>query len=403
MFLRELSLSAFRPFDSVSIKLSPRVNIFFGRNGKGKTSILEAINLLSTGKSFRTSDSKKLIKHTRELLTVSGVVAPQGEAGTRSYRAGVEISLASSKARSRVDGENVGREFLAKSVATQLLDSDSLAVISGGPEGRRKFLDWLLFHVEQDFLPEWRRYTGALKQRNAMLKSGALKMHGSACGGDVWLKILQEAGDIVTKQRKDALRCVQEEMVRSDECQELLGFFSEPVSLSLLPGWDDGEHSLERALMSSLERDSFRGYTSVGPHRADIQVRIGGYLASDVCSRGQLKRLMAAMYLARNRVFTGSSGKKGAFLIDDIMSELDESSFLVLLQGVLSSHSQVFITCLNEKDFRKAWNVLFTNGLIEKELRDLSRWFHVEHGIVEQSCIQASSTEEILLSPSVAE
>lgn len=380
MFLRELSMLSFRPFDSALAKFSPHANIFFGGNGKGKTSVLEAVNLLSCGRSFRTAETKKLVRRGARGLTVTGVISiPESSASSeRGMRIGVECSSLGGRVRLRLNGEDSLREEQARVFPVQFLDSEALSLISGPPEGRRKFIDWLLFHVEPEFFPEWRRYSAALKQRNSALKSGAV-CQGST---DPWIKILAETGESISRAREAMIRHMQMILDSCEECRDLLEFSSESVRLEMVSGWDAGI-SLNLALSQSAARDIFRGSTSVGPHRGDIKIWIGNSLAEDVCSRGQLKRLMSALFISRSQAFFSLTGKRCVCLIDDILAELDESSFLVFLKGALNYSGQMFITCLNLECFLKVWGVLKGNDLL-KDWAEKSSWFHVEQGALEE-------------------
>lgn len=379
MFLRELSMLSFRPFESTFAKFSPHANVFFGGNGNGKTSILEAVNLLSCGKSFRAQETRKLVRHGAASLAVSGVMHTNEDInGIERVKVGVECPSSGGRTRFRLNGVDSPREVIAKSFPAQILDSASLDLIAGPPEGRRRFLDWLLFHVEPEFYPEWRRYSVALKQRNAALKSGGLRGREQ----DPWRKILSDAGEVVASARKEVVGFMQAELYRNDECKDLLDFTSDPIKLELVSGWESNV-SLADAIAAATDRDLFRGYTSVGPHRADFNIWIGDVLAEDICSRGQLKRLMSALFISRSHVFFNLTGKRCICLIDDILAELDESSFLVLLRGALNYSGQIFITCLNLDGFLKVWTVLKENNLL-KSWGSEAAWFHVEQGRIKE-------------------
>jgi len=378
VYLQNISASSFRPFESVSFRLCPDLNVFFGKNGNGKTSILEAVTLLSQGKSFRTADNSKLVKFGSEMLAVAATVAthPENERqDSVTTHIGVDLSV-SGRPRVHVNSRPTSRGSVAKIAPTQVMDIESMGIITGGPEARRKFLDWLVFHVEPEYLTLWRRYSNALKQRNAMLKSGL------SLSNDPWVRTLTASGEEVSEYRAQVLSQMLAVLETDSSCLDLLGFTNDKIHLELCSGWDGGL-SLEDALHQRERVDAMRGITTVGPHRADVKIFIGGRLAGDVCSRGQLKRLMCALFISRFHVYFRASETRSIFLIDDVLAELDRESFHTLLQGVLEYGGQVLVTCLSVADFIPAWKS-FCAGRSEYK-RQVS-WFHVEPGgVVEQS------------------
>src|SRR6476619_3442142 len=168
MSLAELRIENLRCVESAALEFSPELNLIAGENGAGKTSILEAIFLLGRGRSFRTRSSEKLIRHHQPALTVFGRTddAPPRQAG-------IEIS-ADGGTRARINGENA-RSLLELSgvLPVQAIDPEIHKLIDQGPERRRRWLDWLVFHVEPTFVGNWARYNRALKQRNAALRTSA--------------------------------------------------------------------------------------------------------------------------------------------------------------------------------------------------------------------------------------
>ena len=160
--LEHISIDRVRNLSSVSIDLHPGATALFGANGSGKTSFLEAIHVLGVGRSFRTHQAKPVIQHGQDECRVVCRVHQQA----RSFTMGIEKHRDSS-VRARIDGANVASlSELARAMPLVLLDTDSLGLVTGPPEGRRRLLDGTLFHVEHSFLPLWRRYAQAMRQRN---------------------------------------------------------------------------------------------------------------------------------------------------------------------------------------------------------------------------------------------
>src|SRR5687768_16690407 len=169
MHITRLEIARLRRFDAVHLAPGPGLNLLVGDNGAGKTSVLEAIHLMGYGRSFRGRARDGLVRQGADALEVF-VEWPEG-AG-RARRAGLRHS--GQDWQGRLDGEPVAQlGDLCAALAVVTFEPGSHALLGGGSEPRRRLLDWGLFHVEPEFLNLWRRYARALKQRNALLKTGA--------------------------------------------------------------------------------------------------------------------------------------------------------------------------------------------------------------------------------------
>src|SRR5215471_14999472 len=168
MSLAELRIADLRCLESATLEFSPELNLIAGENGAGKTSILEAIFLLGRGRSFRTRSSERLIRHGQPKLTVFGRTDDQP-----ARFAGIEVS-SDGGTRARINGE-AAQSLLELSgiLPVQAIDPEIHKLVDQGPERRRRWLDWLVFHVEPSFAIHWSRYNRALKQRNAALRAGS--------------------------------------------------------------------------------------------------------------------------------------------------------------------------------------------------------------------------------------
>ena len=182
MPIRSFRAQDFRCLQSIEFEAAPNYNLVYGANASGKTSLLEALSYLGRGKSFRGAPTGSLVRHGQaEFVLVGKVLAAGREStvGVRNGREGLEV---------RIDGDGqVGVAELAEALPLQVIDPAVHELVSGGPDGRRRFLDWAAFHVEHGFLAAWRRYRRALKQRNASLKQGD--------GLEAWTQELVQAGE----------------------------------------------------------------------------------------------------------------------------------------------------------------------------------------------------------------
>jgi DNA replication and repair protein RecF len=353
MRIKSLGVRNLRLFSAADFSSFSQLNLIYGPNASGKTSLLEAIYLLATARSFRTANMLELLRHGSDALQITAkVVGPQGR----------EIALGLERGRDslllRAGGKRVHRASeLAQWLPAQIIHPESHQLISGGPKGRRRFLDWGVFHVEPGFQALWRRYDKALKQRNAALRS-----RGQTPVDQAWNSELDMAGAEIDRMRRRYVAELGEIMP---------GFISAMMErpdfgLDYYPGWESCRNSLLQELTQTLAHDRRRGFTCSGPHRADLIFNYQGQPAAQVISRGQQKLLVIALFLAQAELLTRKTGRSSVLLFDDLAAELDTAhrqKVLAVLEGMAV---QVFITAL-DKD------------AIQPEGADVKR-FHVEHG-----------------------
>lgn len=345
MQLTELAVACFRNLESVQLQPVAGINVIFGANASGKTSLLEAIHFLARVRSFRTTRPQQLIMHGCDALMVRGVM----DGGSR-----LAIRWAPERTEVRIDQEDVrSLSVLARHLPIQVVNAESQRLLQDGPQVRRSFLDWGLFHVEQTFYDSWRRYDRALRQRNHALRSGDERLARS------WEPELVAQADVLTEQR-------------GRFTTELSGYLSamlvdwlpeEDVTLGYRPGWPLGR-SLQEAFDANRSRERELGYTLYGPHRGDLLIRSKGVEAQHCLSRGQQKLLVIALLLAAARFSQGYGG--AITLIDDLPAELDAKRREEVLAVLLNVGAQVFITSTDRESIP-----------LEPEQ---AGWFHVEHG-----------------------
>lgn len=359
MHVIRLTASGLRRFDSVSIDPAPGLNLITGDNGAGKTSLLEALHLMAYGRSFRGRVRDGLVRTGAEAVEV--FVEWQEGAEVRHRRAGLRHT--GQTWLGRLDGQKVSQlGELCAALAVVSFEPGSHALVSGGGEPRRRFVDWGLFHVEPGFLPLWRRYARALKQRNALLKSGA-----SGQQLDAWDHELAEAGEPMTRHRRDYLEQLQTRLLAvAGDLVPTLG----ASSIEFQSGWRSSELSLADALLVARERDRAVGYTTVGPHRADWRIDYAGHPHRESLSRGQAKLSALSALLAQAEDYAQRRGEWPIMALDDLASELDRNHQRRVLQRLLASGAQVFVT-----------GTELPSALLELEATPAV--FHVEHGSIQ--------------------
>ncbi|HVI59515.1 MAG TPA: DNA replication/repair protein RecF [Luteimonas sp.] len=332
MRLTRLEVRRLRRLDEVALAPGPRLNLLVGENGAGKTSVLEAIHLLAYGRSFRGRVRDGLVASQAPALEV---YAQWQEASGRERRVGLRHG--GQAWEGRLDGQAVPYlGELCAALAAVSFEPGSHALVAGGGEPRRRYVDWGLFHVEPGFLPLWRRYARALKQRNSLLKQ-----RGQGAQLDAWDHELADAGEPITRLRAGYLEQLQPLLsALSVELAPALG----AVDIAFQPGWRREELPLADALLLARDRDLQAGFTSVGPHRADWRLRHGALPHGEALSRGQAKLTALACVLAQAEHYVAVRGEWPLVLLDDLASELDRAHQRRVLARLADGAAQVFIT-----------------------------------------------------------
>ncbi|MCW8195561.1 DNA replication/repair protein RecF [Proteobacteria bacterium 005FR1] len=366
MPLTRLIVDNLRNLKHVELKPHPRLNVIYGANGSGKTSLLEAVNMLSLGRSFRSHRSKPIINYDTDRLTLYGEVGLE-----RVTRIGVEKTRQGDTSI-RVDGRNIlSAAELAEHLPVLALNADSFELITGSPKLRRQLLDWLAFHVEPSFYGVWRNLQHCLKQRNSLLRRGRIS------GPELrpWDQQLVTLSAAIDEHRRRSFSPFLDAL---NSLEDLLPGVGE-INLEYRRGWKRGE-DYQELLEAHLEQDLLRGFTQVGPHRADIKITVNGENAADVLSRGQQKVVVAALVVAQGMVFNQHTGKQVLYLVDDLPAELDQDRSRQLGGWLSGLNAQVFITGVEQGALIGMWP--------ETELQNAAV-FHVEHGKVSQETLGA--------------
>ena len=334
MALSELTVRDLRCIEGAEACLHRGRNLIWGANGSGKTSLLEGIFLLGRGRSFRTRNSERLVRHGRERLVVFGrTEASAPEPSALIHAVGVEVDRRDGT-RARVDAAPVGSlADLSRIFPVQVIDPEIHKLIEEGGRRRRRWLDWAVFHVEPRFADWWVRYGRAVRQRNAALRerSGAAKP---------WDMEVATLGERISEARRhvvDQMQPYWREVISGLDCP--LG------ELQYFRGWG-AQHSLAEALEVSRPRDELRGVTHAGPHRADVLLRVEGKPAREVLSRGQQKLMAVALTLAQLRLLKEVSGTIPTLLLDDPAAELDAVHLGHFVRQIALLGCQLVITSL---------------------------------------------------------
>ena len=355
MALVSLEIRNLRIYEHTKIYPGPGLNLLVGANASGKTSVLEAIHLLAKGRSYRTQQIENVQRNGTDSLSVQGTLQTESAVNASTdiaflYNEGIRRLIINGFPQSKAS-------VAAQLFPLQVISPDSHYEFRTSARERRSVLDWVLFHVEQDFSDLHTRYLRCLQQRNAALKEKSKK------DLYVWDEALALAGEAIHAKRVKLLLRLQGYFKTASA--ELLGGAVE-AELLLVSGWSEG-NSLAQSLQQDAFRDRARGFTHSGPHRADLTIRLLSARLPVDSSHGQYKLLVFALRLAQIRLFIQAGRATCCLLIDDLAAELDSQHRQRLSTQLSCLPIQVFITAT------------------DADLIDIAPWpraqkFHVEQG-----------------------
>jgi DNA replication and repair protein RecF len=380
MYLTALSLKGYRNYRRLDCDFSPGINIIAGANAQGKTNLMEAIYYLSIGKAYRSSKDEQLILWGDKTFQIKAAVENR-RGGTT-----IEVNYRQEERPPKtimVGGLRLTKmEELSGALTSVLFSPDSMAIIKGLPQERRNFLDYDISQVSLNYGADVYKYKRLLAQRNALLKKlGPLSLPVTEKKEKlaVWDQQLILCGSRIVEKRLTVIekltplaRLAQRKLTEGKENIELGYILYQNGSKE-----QNGEKEKNIAAFlaatreSCLEDDLRWGSTQWGPHRDDLMISVNGVNLKQYGSQGQQRTGVLALKLAELEFFRGESGEYPLLLLDDVMSELDESRRRQLLSFINEKSIQCLITIteanlLNLKEKRQIKYFSVVNGQIEE-------------------------------------
>jgi DNA replication and repair protein RecF len=332
--VRHLWLNDFRSYASADVELADGLTVILGANGEGKTNLLEALGYVATLSSFRGAPLEAMIRDGAP----SAVVRAEGVRDGRELLIEAEL-VAGGRNRVHVNRQRLQRaRDLLGAVRVTVFAPDDLVLVKGGPAERRRYLDGTLvsLHPRYDNLES--EVERVIRQRNALLKQslGGTRFDESAAFTlDVWDAKLAEYGEALATARTELLQRI--EPFARDAYRSLA--FASDVEVEARYECTWAAEGLAAALTAARRDDLRRGVTTVGPHRDDVQLRIGGLPARTHASQGEQRSLALALRLAAHEVVTIDTGTPPVLLLDDVFSELDPSRSDALVRHLPSGQT----------------------------------------------------------------
>lgn len=366
--LLSLSYERFRNLESVSLEPSPHATIAVGENGQGKTNLLEGLYLLATLKPLRANKLSELIRFGQPSAKVTGRFLISGAERE------ISVEVIPGGRTAFVDGKRAhALDAYFGGVSVVAFTPDDLAVVKGGPDGRRAFLDRSVFNVVPAYLDESREYVRALKSRNKLLKDRAPMSHLQAwdvtlarMGARLWVRRRSLMIALVERARASFQRIGRSPLEAQWNYEP--SHLGEGMVFATASEAELAERMLAR-LDARLTRDVERGFTSVGPHADDVEITLGDKPARAFASQGQCRALVLAWKVAEIENLQQQNGFLPLLLLDDVSSELDPERNAFLMGYLADSGAQTLLTTTDA-------------GLVARAAGADTRWYRVHAGQV---------------------
>lgn len=364
MYIKNLTLQNYRNYEKASFSFSNGINILTGDNAQGKTNCAEAIFYLCTGYSPRATRDKQVIKYGSDGATISGVA--------NSSYGDVKIDIKFFDKKNKeilINGVSIKKiGELMGNLNSVFFNPEELKLIKESPEDRRRFMDISLSQMSKRYFYALQKYRKIIEQRNDLLKNPDKEVVYETL--PLWDAQLSEYAEIIIKERLDFIKMLKP--FASDAHSFITGG-NESLELSLESGYIEDENSVKdcllRALTERVEKDIILGYTSVGPHRDDIKIKISGEDVRIYGSQGQQRTSALSLKLAELEIFKNRFNEYPVLILDDALSELDQKRRSRLIDRI--KNIQTIITCTELtselKTIENAKHFIIENGEIISE------------------------------------
>ncbi|MBF0590162.1 MAG: DNA replication and repair protein RecF [Magnetococcales bacterium] len=374
MLLKSVRIKDFRNISAATLKFGEGLNLITGRNGEGKSNLLEAIGLLATGRSFRRAASGVMRRHGQGQFRVEA----ETQAGELTHQ--IDFCGEAQGQTVRLNGKTMAAtSALGRALAAVIFTPETTArLIRGGPRERRNHLDWIIFSRRRGHAALVRDYQRALKARNRLLKGG----HINPTEMSAWEAQLATLGAEITLWREHHLADLADHLLpllprldlaehrfelilsnhllrsQQKEAKEVKEADEEESQVAELHSGSEAWQSLRQALQqqallllhNSRDNDRRMGTTTIGPHRDDLRFRMDGHALARYASQGQQKRFALGFKLAEAALVAEGLGEPPLVILDDPASELDRDGIGHLMALLNEQKGQVFLSTCNAEE-----------------------------------------------------
>jgi len=334
MRIKSLKLFNFRNYKNLKIDFSDTLNIIYGKNGMGKTNLVEAVYVLALTKSFRTNNDKLLISKEEELFKIEGTIIDTTE---NNYK----ITLNEEGKKVEVNNTPIPRlsDYISK-LSVIIFSPDDLRIIKSTPQDRRKVLNMQLSQLNNNYLKHLNNYNKVLKQRNAYLKTMYVNHNASKDFLDILTSELIEYGEKIYEERTEYFSYLNG--IIADKYSKIAG--QNILEIKYLSDFKNfHKEKILKKYKSSENKDIILGKTSIGIHRDDYAFYLNGDSLKDYGSEGQRKNAIISYKLSEIEIFFQKKKTNPILILDDLFSELDNEKIKNILK-MIDKNVQTFIT-----------------------------------------------------------
>ncbi|MBR5961571.1 MAG: DNA replication/repair protein RecF [Clostridia bacterium] len=346
MLIEELKLKNFRNYSELTLHPHPGVNLFFGRNGSGKTNLLEAIHYCSLGRSHRISNDANAVKNGEAFALSS--VSIRNSLGQREIAVRFHPDETQKKSI-LMDGKKIAKfSDMMGCLRCVIFSPEDLGLIKEGPSLRRRYLDMMISQINRGYFIALQQYRTCMEQRNALIRNLRANSYADTSMLSAFEETMAAPAAVIIRERRrivsllsESARDTYQRVSDTDELFRLAYHTSVKEETEI-------EEVLCRLFRENREDDIRMGFTSVGPHRDDLILTLNKNQMKQFASQGQIRTAALSMKLSQMQILRDQSGEEPVLLLDDVMSELDRKRRACLI-GEISSF-QTFITCTDRDD-----------------------------------------------------
>ena len=346
MLIEELKLKNFRNYSELTLHPHPGVNLYFGRNGSGKTNLLEAIHYCSLGRSHRISNDANAVKNGEAFALSS--VSIRNSLGQREIAVRFHPDETQKKSI-LLDGKKIAKfSDMMGCLRCVIFSPEDLGLIKEGPSLRRRYLDMMISQINRGYFIALQQYRTCMDQRNALIRNLRANSYADTSMLSAFEETMAAPAAVIIRERRRIVsllsECARETYQRVSDTDEIfrLAYHSSVKEETEI------EEVLCRLFRENREDDIRMGFTSVGPHRDDLILTLNKNQMKQFASQGQIRTAALSMKLSQMQILRNQSGEEPVLLLDDVMSELDRKRRACLI-GEISSF-QTFITCADRDD-----------------------------------------------------
>ncbi|MFA5526975.1 MAG: DNA replication/repair protein RecF [Peptostreptococcales bacterium] len=366
MFIKNIHIKNFRNYKEEIVSFNKKFNIIIGKNGQGKTNLIESIYLMSIGKSFRSFNDNDMIQLDQDNALINGVIC-------KKYSE-VDIQILLSRKNKKIIKLNQTplrrNSQILNNVYIVCFTPEDLRIVKDGPEKRRNFINRELCQIKPLYYSQLYKYNKILVQRNACLKNINNFNKKDDMMLDIWNKEMIKYGINLIKNREEFIKRlnniskkIHAKLTNEKENLEIL------YDCSVDKAEEIKEENYYKKLKETEKKDIMRGYTSIGPHKDDLIIKINGIDVRNFGSQGQQRTASLSLKLAEIKLIAEETGEIPILILDDVLSELDQYRQNYLVNFL--KNMQVFITTTEIKEF------------IVKDLQEYSI-FNIQEGNIEK-------------------